>query len=787
MVTPAEPGAFDADLAAQFGAGRSGLRIEDERLLTGQGRFIGDRPVAGELAAILVRSPHAHAEIRAINIAPARHLPGVVAIYTGADLARDGIGPFGHAAVIERPGGGPLAAPPRLPLAVGIVRHVGDPVVLVIALTPDQARDAAEAIEIDYDPRPAVIDLRAAVAPLAPVLWPEAPANVAGLYEAGDCQAVDAAMVQARHVVRLSVANNRVIANPLEPRGAVGLYDEASGRYTLHACSQAPHLARQILAQNVLGIAEDRLRILVGDMGGGFGARIAPGPEEALVLYAARKLGRPVRWQAERGELFLTEGHGRDHWSDCELALDGEGRILALRLHVLANMGAYLSFFGAAIATRTGNRIATGVYRIPAFHLVVRCVLTNIVPTGPYRGAGRPEAIHRLERLMDVAAAETGIDPVVLRRRNLVPRAAMPYRTAMGETYDSGDFERALNHVLAAADWDGFESRRAAAARRGKLRGRGVACHIDTTSGMAPTESVVVEAAAEGGITVYSGTQAMGQGLASVYAHMVAHRLGLPLAMVEIVQGDTDRVASGVGSYGSRSLFVGGAAIAHGTQSLLDAARALAATRLEAAEIDLDYADGWFRVAGTDRAVRLFDLARDLPARRIVAAGQATAPFCFPNGACVCEVEIDRETGAVAIVRLVTADDIGTILHPAIVEGQVHGGLAQGAAQALLDSCRFDAGSGQLLSGSLMDYCLPRADDFPFFETSLIEGSPAATNPLGAKGAGECGVVGTPPAVVAAVVDGLRDYGVRHLDMPIRSETVWRILAAGAGSARASV
>ena len=765
-----KPDASAPETAARFGAGQSPFRIEDARLLTGRGQFLADRSFPGQLEMVVVRSPHAHAELGAIDVARARGMPGVAGIFTAEDLARDGLGAMSSAAIIGSTDGRRLAAPPRYALARERARYVGDPVAIVVAERIDRAKDAAEAVEIAFTPQPALTSLREATQCGAPLLWPEATGNVAGVFEIGDADAVDTAMTTARHVVHLALVNNRIVPNPMEPRVAIAIYDNESDKLTLHACCQAPHLMRRVLASEVLHITEDRLRILVSDMGGGFGARIAPYPEEALVLYAARKLARPVRWQAERTELFLAEHHGRDHESNCALALDADGRILALQADVLANMGAYLSYFGPAIATHTGNRVATGVYHVPALHIRVRCILTNTVPTGPYRGAGRPEAIYRLERLLDVAAAEIGMDPVELRRRNLIPRQAMPYRTAAGATYDSGDFNEILDGAVRSADWADFPKRRAAARHCGRLRGRGIACHIDTTSGLEPSETVTVEADAEGVITLLSGTQAMGQGLATAYAQMAAARLGLAIGAITVLQGDTDRVASGVGSYGSRSLVIGGAAVARGVERLIEQGRKVAAQRLEAAEHDIGFADGRFFIVGTDRSVSLTELARSTDSGRLVAEDTATAPFCFPNGCCIAEVEIDMETGATKLVRLVAVDDVGTVVNPMIVHGQIHGGSAQGVGQALLEFCHYDPGSGQLITGSLLDYCLPRADDLPLFQCFTDPSTPATTNMLGAKGAGECGVVGTPPAIVAAVVDALREYGVHHLDMPIRSE-----------------
>jgi aerobic carbon-monoxide dehydrogenase large subunit len=775
------------DAAAKFGAGRSPLRLEDERLLIGRGQFLGDQSFPGQLEMAVVRSPHAHADLGIIDLGRASGMPGIVGIFTANDLDADGLGPIGiPPPIVGGANEGRLAAPQRFALARERVRYAGDPIAIVVAERIDQAKDAAEAIDITFAPRPSVTNLRDAASADAPRLWSEAAGNVAGVFEIGDVNAVDAVMATAAHVVRLALVNNRIIPNPLEPRVAVGVYDHTRNQLTLHACCQAPHLLRRVLARDVLRLPEDYLRIVVSDMGGGFGARITPYPEEVLVLYAARKLGRPVRWQADRSELFLAEYHGRDHESDCALALDADGRILAVRADVLANMGAYVSYFGAAIATHTGNRVATGVYHVPLLHLRVRCVLTNTLPTGPYRGAGRPEAIYRLERLLDVAAAEIGMDPIELRRRNLVPRTVMPYRTAANATYDSGDFAKILDGAVAAADWAGFQNRREAARRRGRLLGRGIACHIDTTSGLEASETVAVEVDTDGVFTVLSGTQAMGQGLATVYAQIAAARLGVALSAISLVQGDTARVASGVGSYGSRSLMIGGAAVAHAVERLIEQGRTLAAQRLEAAETDIEYADGKFLIVGTDRTTSFRELARWTEGGRVIAVDTAAAPFCFPNGCCIVEIEIDKETGFIELKRLTAVDDVGIVINPMIVHGQIHGGSAQGIGQALLERCYYEPGSGQLITGSLLDYCLPRADDLPPFHSFTDLSTPATTNMFGAKGAGECGVVGTPPAIVAAVVDALSEYGVRHLDMPICSEQVWRLIAAGQARSRIS-
>ncbi|MBI2156283.1 MAG: molybdopterin-dependent oxidoreductase, partial [Candidatus Rokubacteria bacterium] len=588
--------------------------------------------------------------------------------------------------------------------------------------------------------------------------------------------ACDAAARAARHVVRLRVTNNAVAPAPLEPRAAVGLWDPETGRYTLHAGLQAPHLARRILAE-ALAVGPDRVRVVVGDVGGGFGGKVTPYREDVLVLFAARRLGRPIRWCATRTEAFLGDHRGRDQDAEVTLALDADGRILALRAEVLLNVGAFPSHFGLPIATGTGHRIVNGVYHVPCVHVRLRAVLTHTPPTGPYRGAGRPEVIHRLERVLDLAALELGLDPVELRRRNLIPAGAIPYTNPAGQRYDSGDFPLILARALAAADWDGFPARRAAARARGRLRGRGVACHIDSTSGLTPTECARAVLTADGAIEVFSGTQEIGQGIQATYARLVAARLGVEPDRVHVVQGDTDRVVDGGGTYGSRSLHVGGSAVVAAAEAVLERVKTMAAARLEAAPSDVEVRGGRCRVVGTEVAVTLEELAAGSPDGRIDCAATATSPFCYPNGAYVCEVEIDPETGVIDVVRFVAVDDAGIVVNPPIVEGQVHGGVAQGIAQALWEHARYDTASGQLLAASFMEYAVPRASDLPAPTVLCDQKIPATTNALGAKGAGESGAVGAPPAVIAAVVDALREFGVTHLDMPIAPAAVWRILA----------
>ncbi len=750
-------------------------RLEDQRLLTGQGRYTDDLRLPDALQAVFLRSPHAHAEILAIDRDAALALPGVVAVYSGGDLAAAGVGPVPYFNRLAGTDGLP-AAPPCHALAQGLVRHVGEPVALIVAETLAAARDAAELVAVDYRPLPAVTRASAAVRSDAPRLGAKAPGNVVGRYEIGEAAAVEAILARAPHLVRLTVGNNRIVVFPLEPRSAVASY--AAGQLTLHCSSQAAHLSRQLLAQ-ALGIAEAGLDLVVGDVGGGFGAKIVPYREDLALLFAARALGRTLRWQGDRGEAFMSDTQGRDHEAEVALALDHDGRILAYQSRVLANMGAYLSPFGMPIATTTGHRIVCGVYHIPALHLVVEGVLTNTVPTGPYRGAGRPEAIHRLERLLDVAARRLGLDPVEIRRRNLIRPTQLPYRNAAGWTYDSGDFPALLERALVLADWEGFARRKTESAARGLLRGRGLACHIDTTSGVDPGESATATLESSGRVTLLSGTQGIGQGLATSYAQILAEQLGLDPADIDVVQGDTRRVAGGGGTYGSRSLHLGGSAVLVTGQALRGRLLALAAARLEATPEALELADGLVSVPGRNASLRLADLAAEQLDGRIGASERIEAPFCFPNGCYVCEVEVDPETGVARVVRLTALDDVGRVINPLIVQGQVHGGLAQGIGQALYEQAVYDPDSGQLLTGSPMDYALPRADELPSFVVTHDESWPTASNPLGAKGAGESGAVGAPPAVVAAVLDALGPTGPEHLDMPLTAEKLWRALQAG--------
>ena len=748
-------------------------RLEDGRLLRGRGRFVDDLEFPDALYGVVIRSTHPSAILRRLDIAAALGVDGVAGVVTADDLARDGIGGLAFMSTVEAPGGGPVDTMAMPLLARGEVRYVGEPVAFAVAESPAAARDAAERVAVDYAPGNCVTDPAAAAFPGAPPV--QGGGNVVGELRMGDPAACREALDGARHRVELRVRNNRLLPHPMEPRAATGLFDAASETWTLHCANQAPHHGRAILA-SVFGVPKQRIAVRVGDIGGAFGARVTPCAEDALVLYAARRFARPVRWRAERAEAFLGEYHARDHAAEIEIGFDDGLGIVALRVVDLANLGAYATPFGIPIATTTGNRIATGAYRVPVADIRVRTVLTNTVPTGPYRGAGRPEAIFRLERVLDAAAWRLGIDPAELRRRNLVRKHELPYRVVSGLAYDSGDFPRLLDRALALADWDGFAARCEDSRRRLLLRGRGLAYHIDSTSGLSPKETVEAAATREGRARLHSATQEMGQGLKTTYARIAGRIFGLPPEAVDIVQGDTAATPEGPGSYGSRSLYTGGSAVAVACETLVERLKTLAAGRLEASPEDVGLADARLTVAGTDLSIAMGELAAAEPGGEVRATGEAEAPFCFPNGCYVCEVEIDPETGQLRIDRFHGVDDSGRIFNPQIVHGQTHGGLAQGIGQAALEEIRYDPGTGQLLTGSPMDYALPRADDLPGFETLMDEREPTATNRLGVKGAGESGAVGGPPAVASAVLDALRARGIEHLDMPFTPERIWRAL-----------
>ena len=774
MNAPSIPAAQFDPSSAQFGASRSQKRLEDDRLLTGKGLYSDDRSFPGQVWVAFLRSPHAHARIAALDLADARAAPGVVGAWTMAELRADGVGPIPFPPLFKRADGSPMAAPPRTPLAEATAYYVGQAVAAVAAETREQAQDALERIAADFEELPCVVDALAAAAPGAPQLWPQAPGNISAEIRHGDAAKTDAAFAKAARIVRLQLHNQRLNAMALEPRSSAAVFE--AGRWTLYTQNQTPTGARDALAATFKAKPED-FRVVVGDLGGGFGMKTGLANEDAVLCFVARKLGRPARWRADRGEEFLAAHMGRDQHDEAELALDRDGRILGLRVRVTANFGATPVGSTAIIPLMLGPKVQTTVYDIPAVDIHVRGVLTNTMATGAYRGAGRPEANYLTERVLEQAARELAMDPAELRRRNLIAPAALPYRTYMGDVYDSGDFARILDRVLEAADWKGFPARREASRARGRLRGRGLAAYLEWT-GAIPTETVDIEVAADGTVTVYSGTMAMGQGLETSYTQLVTEVLGIDAKAVRIVQGDTDR-ANGVGSVGSRSAFVGGSAVVAAGRTVIARGKELAADALEASAKDIEYRGGRFAIAGTDRAIGLAELAGRQPERRFrVSATQTPSAPSWPNGAQACEVEIDPETGMVEVAAMASVDDIGRIINHMIVEGQVHGGIAQGLGQALLEHAAYDAASGQLLTGSLMDYAVPRADQMPPLRATFDETSPCQTNLLGVKGVGELGTIGGTPSIMNAVLDALSATGVTHLEMPCTPERVWRAIRA---------
>ncbi len=781
------------------GIGASVLRREDLRLLTGNGRYVSDIDLPGALHCRIVRAVHAHAEIGSIDASRAAALPGVRAVLVGADMEADGVGAMPCLwAVPSRDG--PMAEPPRWALARGRIRHVGEAVAAVLAETEAAAADGAEAVVVDARPLPAVVGSRAALEAGAPRLHDAAPGNRCFVWERGDADAVAAAFDRAERVVELDLYNNRLTGVAIEPRAVAALPDPVEDRLTLYSSTQIVHLVRRAVAAQ-LGMKESRIRVVSPDVGGGFGYKGKHYPEEAIVAWAARRLGRAVRWRSDRSEAFLCDLQSRDHRTRAALALDGDGAFLGLRVETVADLGAYLSTFGAAIPSAIYSALLAGVYRTPAIHVRVTGAFTNTAPTDAYRGAGRPEACYVLERLTDRAARAVGIDRIALRRRNLIPLEAMPYTTPIGPTYDCGNFPRIMARALAAADHLGFPARRRAAAARGRLRGTGVACFVES-SGVAPSrllgafggrvgmfESAEIRVDRQGGIRALMGTHSHGQGHRTTFAQLLAERFGLPLDRIEIVEGDTDAVQFGTGTFGSRSLAVGGSALSRAATKVIEKGRRIAAHVLEASEEDIAFTGGAFAVAGTDRSVSFEDVAErahvphDYPHEMLEPGLTGTAfydpaNFAFSNGCHVAEVEIDPDTGRLSIEGYWAVDDVGTVVNPMIVEGQIHGGLAQGVGQALFEHVVYASESGQLLSGSLMDYAVPRADDLPAIHSELDESQPCTHNPIGAKGCGESGAIGAPAALAAAVLDMLAEAGAAaDIAMPMTSERIWRALS----------
>jgi len=776
------------------GIGASVRRKEDARFLTGRGTYTDDINRPGQTYAFILRSPHAHAEIRGIDTGKAKAAPGVVAVFTGADMAVGGL-PCGW--LIHSKDGTPMAEPPHPVLAQGKVRHIGDPVAVVIAETRAQAKDAAELIAVDYKALPGVASAEDALTSGAPQLHDQAKGNLCYDWHLGDKAAADSAFAKAAHVTRLEIVNNRLVANAMEPRAAIGEYDRATGEYTLYTTSQNPHVIRLLMGAFVLQLPEHKLRVVAPDVGGGFGSKIYHYAEEAIVTWASAKVGRPIKWTAERGESFISDAQGRDHVTHAELALDKDGKFLGMRVSTIANLGGYLSTFATAIPTYLYGTLLAGTYTTPAIYVEVKAVFTNTVPVDAYRGAGRPEACYVVERLVETAAREMKIDPAELRRRNFVPKDAYPYQTPVALAYDSGDYFTTLEMATKAADYAGFAKRREEAAKRGKLRGIGIATYIEAC-GIAPSavagalgaraglyESAEVRVHPTGSITVFTGSHSHGQGHETTFAQLVSERLGVPLEMVDVVHGDTNKIQFGLGTYGSRSLPVGGSALMKAIDKVVNKGKKIAAHLLEASEADIEFKDGKYSVAGTDKNVPFGQVAfsayvpHNYPIEELEPGLDETAfydpkNFTFPAGCHIAEVEIDRDTGTVEVVKFTAADDFGRIINPMIVEGQVHGGLAQGIGQALYENTVYDD-SGQLVTGSFMDYCMPRADNLPSFDVATHT-TLCTHNPLGVKGCGEAGAIGAPAAIMNAVVDALAPLGVKDLEMPATPERIWRAI-----------
>jgi len=768
----------------KFGIGQPVRRYEDFRLITGQGRYTDDVTMPGAAQAFVLRSPVAHASIKRIEAAAARRMPGVVFVATGKDVLADGLGNIACAAALMNRDGTPRHDTPRPLLALGKVRYAGQPVAFVVAETLSAARDAAEAIEIEYEPLPVVTEAKDAITPGAAQLFDHIPGNLVFDWDndLGDAKATEAAFAKAAHIVTLDLINNRVVANSMEPRNAVADYEPATGRSILYTATQGPHFVRDPLAEAVLKIPKDKLRLITPNVGGGFGMKAFVYPEQALVVWASRKLARPVKWQEDRSEGFVSDNQGRDHATRVELALDASGRFLGLRVLILANLGAYLSPFGAFVPTRSTD-LVSGLYAIGAIHVNVKGVCTNTVPVCAYRGAGRPEAAYLLERIVDAAARELGMSPDAIRRINFVPPSAMPYTSATKLVLDSGEFEAVMDRCMAAAEWSSFPARRKRSERDGKLRGIGMATYTERCGGGFP-ETASIEFKDER-VELVMGNQEYGTGLVTSYKQLVSDQLGLDADRIDVIMGDTDRTPAGL-TGGSRAIAVGGAALYEAGRSIIDKGTKLASHLLEVSAQDIAFADGAFSVPGTDLRIDLMEVAKAARDPAQLPPGMAPGldtthhrmppAQTFPNGCHIVEVEIDPETGVVRLERYTIVDDFGRTINPLLLEGQVHGGIVQGIGQALLEHAVYDPDSGQLLAGSFMDYAMPRADDIPAlaFATHNV---PSTSNPFGVKGAGEAGAVGAPPAVINAIVDALhRHAGCRHIDMPATPRRVWETL-----------
>jgi aerobic carbon-monoxide dehydrogenase large subunit len=764
----------------RFAIGQPVPRSEDPVLVSGTGRFTDDMNLPGQACAVIVRSTRAHGIIRDIDTAVARRMPGVLGVYTAADLEAGGVGPLPPRQVMNNRDGTPMLSPVRYALAKDKVRYAGEAIAAVIAETGAEAKDAAEAVIVDIDPLPAVTTARAATAPGAPLLYNDVPTNVGLDFHFGDNEAVAAAFARAAHVTRLELRNNRIVVNAMEPRAAVAEYDPQRRHWTLHVPGQGVFGFRNYIA-GVLGLGRDQLRVLTDRVGGSFGMKQPTYAEYYCLLHAARELGRPVKWTDDRSGSFVSDTHGRDAEATAELALDRDGNFLAVRLTIYGNLGA--TYGAPGPPTRNAVRNTLGVYKTPLIEVTTKCAFTNTTPVGAYRGAGRPEANYYMERLVETAAAEMGIDRVELRRRNHIPPEAMPYKAPNGTTYDSGDFTNLLNQALALADWDGFTARKAESRARGKLRGRGISDYLELT-GPPGREMGGIRFKPDGTVTIITGTLDYGQGHASPFAQVLSARLGIPFHKIRLLQGDSDALIAGGGTGGSKSMMTSGTAIVAASEKVIENGNQIAAHVLEAAVADIEFRRGRFAIVGTDRSVGIMELAEkirsglrlpaELPQSLDVALVADGPPSAFPNGCHITEVEVDPETGIVDVVRYAFVNDFGVVINPLLVNGQAHGGIVQGIGQALLERTVYD-GEGQLLTGSYMDYALPRAEDAPLFRHEFHP-VPAKTNVLGAKGCGEAGCAGALPSVMNALVDALSEYGIRHIDMPATPERVWRAI-----------
>jgi carbon-monoxide dehydrogenase large subunit len=768
-------------------------RREDYRFLTGSGTYTDDVKLDRQTYAVFVRSPHAHAKILSIDTSKAKQAPGVVAVFTGQDTANAQINGLPCGWLITDVDGQPMKEPPHPVLAPDKVRYVGDHVAVVIAETYLQAKDAAELVEVNYETLPAVVDVADALKPGAPALHDAAPNNTCYVWAIGDKGAADKAFASAHHVTRLEFVNNRLIPNAIEPRAALASYNRSDDGYTLYVSNQNPHVERLLMTAFVLGLPEHKVRVIAPDVGGGFGSKIYLYAEDVVVTWASKQVNRPVKWTADRSEAFLSDAHGRDHVTVAELAMDKDGKFLGMRVHTTAAMGAYLSTFASCIPTILYATLLAGQYTTPVIYCEVTAVFTNTAPVDAYRGAGRPEATYVVERLVETAARDMKLDPAEIRRRNFITQ--FPYQTPVALLYDTGNYGQTLDSAMKMADVAGFPARKAEAAKRGKLRGLGYSCYIEAC-GIAPSavagslgaraglfEAGEVRVHPTGKVTVFTGSHSHGQGHETTFAQVVASRLGIPADDVDIVHGDTGRVLFGMGTYGSRSLAVGGTAIIRAVDKVVAKGKKIAAHLMEAADTDVEFAEGVFKVAGTDKQVPFAQVAltayvpHNYPHDKLEPGLNENAfydptNFTFPAGSHICEIEIDRDTGATRIVSFTAVDDFGNVVNPMIVEGQVHGGLAQGIGQALLESCRYDKDTGQLVTGSFLDYCLPRSDDLPSFKVGT-EVTACTHNPLGVKGCGEAGAIGAPAAVINAITDAL---GVRDIEMPATPERIWRAI-----------